>query len=120
MAAALNALEASYVSLRARDHRGGLAHARRAAGMAVNALLVVEWDDRFGRSYAEHLVGLAGDARVADEVRTAARRLIEAPARLELVTIGAGSVELAEAAKAVLVWVADRLPAEDAPADDAD
>ena len=82
--------------------------------MAVNALLVVDWDERFGRSYVEHLVGLAGDARVTEDVRTAARRLVEAPARLELITIGVGSVDLAEAAKAVLVWVADRLPAEDA------
>jgi HEPN domain-containing protein len=111
MAAALGELERAYEQLGARRHREGLTHARRAAGMGLNALLCVDFDAGYGRSYTEHLVALAADARATDETRAAARRLLEAPARLELVTLGKGSVELAEAAQRVLVWVADRLPA---------
>ena len=59
---------------------------------------------------SEHLRALADDGRASETVRGAARRLVDAPARPQLVTIGGGSVELAEAAKLVLVWVADRLP----------
>jgi hypothetical protein len=112
MAAALGELDRAYAQLSARRHREGLTHARRAAGMGLNALLCVDFDAGYGRSYAEHLVALADDARADDGTRAAARRLVDAPARLELVTLGKGSVELAEAAKQVLVWVADRLPAE--------
>jgi hypothetical protein len=112
MRAALNELDAAYLSLRARQHREGLAHARRAAGMGLNALLCVDFDARYGRSFTEHLRALAQDARATPEAHAAARRLLDAPAQPVLITIGAGSVELAEAAKIVLVWVADRLPAE--------
>ena len=109
MAAAITELDASYLRLRARQHREGLTHARRAVGMAVNAWLCVDFDPAYGRSYAEHLAAIARDDRASAEVRSAARRLIDAPARPELVTIGAGPVDLAEAAKTVLVWLADRL-----------
>jgi len=110
MRAALNELDASYLALRARKQREGLAHARRAAGMGLNALLCVDYDARYGRSFTEHLHALADDARATPEAHVAARRLLAAPARFELVTIGPGPVDLAEAAKTVLVWVADRLP----------
>jgi HEPN domain-containing protein len=114
MAAALNELDASYLALRDRQHKQGLAHARRAAGMGLNALLCVDFEARYGRSFTEHLHALADDARAPEEVRAAARRLLAAPAKPELITIsvgpGTGSVDLAEAAKLVLVWVADRLP----------
>lgn len=114
MAAALGELDRAYAELSARRHREGLTHARRAAGMGLNALLCVDFDAGYGRSYAEHLSALAADARASVETRAAARRLVDAPVRPELITLGRGSVELAEAAKLVLVWVADRLPA-DAP-----
>jgi HEPN domain-containing protein len=110
MAAALGELDRSYVELRGRRYREGLTHARRAAGMGLNALLCVDFDAGYGRTYVVHRGALAGDARASDAARAAARRLVEAPARPELVTIGGGSVELAEAAKLILVWVADRLP----------
>jgi hypothetical protein len=112
MAAALGELERAYAELHARHHREGLTHARRAAGMGLNALLCVEFDAGYGRSYAEHLGALAVDGRANVETRAAAQRLLDAPVRLELVTLGKASVELAEAAKLVLVWVADRLPAD--------
>jgi HEPN domain-containing protein len=112
MRAALNELDQAYAALRGKQHREGLTHARRAAGMGVNAWLVVADDARYGRTYTEHLRALAGDSRVADEARAAARRLLDAPARPELVTLGPGPVELADAAKTILVWIADRLPAE--------
>jgi len=112
MAAALNELDASYLALRARQHREGLARARRAAGMGLNALLCVDFDPGYGRSFTEHLHALAADARATPEAHAAARRLLDAPAIQVLVTIGVGPVDLADAAKVVLIWVADRLPVE--------
>ena len=112
MRAALNELDASYVRLRARRYREGLAHAKRSAGMGLNALLCVDFDARYGRSFSEHLRAFAQDARVTPEAAAAARLLLHAPARQELVVLGPGPVDLAEAAKLVLVWVADRLPGE--------
>jgi hypothetical protein len=111
MGAALHELEHSYARLRTRQHREGLTHARRAAGMGLNALLCVDFDPGYGRSFDQHLRAFVLDARATPEARAAARKLLEAPARPELVTLGFGSVDLAEAAKIVLVWVADRLPA---------
>ncbi len=112
MRAALHELDTSYAKLRRRQHREGLAHARRSAGMGLNALLCVEFDAGYGRTYVEHLRALAADARATPEAHAAARRLLDAPERVELVVLGTGPVDLADAAKAVLVWVADRLPPE--------
>jgi len=79
--------------------RPGLASARRAAGMGWNAVLALEEtpDSKFGRSYAEHLVALAEGKQldttdptpIPEEVRAAARRLLEDPAagRQEVVQI---------------------------------
>ncbi len=70
--------------------RSALASARRAAGMGWNAVLALEEepDAKFGRSYADHLRALADGAvldtsdptKVPDEVRAAARRLMQDPA----------------------------------------
>lgn len=72
-----------------RASRPALASARRAAGMAWNAVLATSTipDDRFGRSYADHLRALAagethvtGDpAAIPDEVRDAAKVLMDDP-----------------------------------------
>jgi HEPN domain-containing protein len=109
MRAGVHELEHAYRALAARDLRGGLAHARRAAGMGLNARLCLVFDAGWGRSYMEHLAACAADARVPEAVRDAARRLVEAPARSELVTLGPGPVDLADAAKTVLAWVADQV-----------
>jgi hypothetical protein len=70
--------------------RSGLASARRAAGMGWNAVLALEPqpDERYGRSYVDHLRALAEGAPLATEdpspipeaVRLAARRLLDDPA----------------------------------------
>jgi hypothetical protein len=113
MRAGVAELDHAYAALAARQHAPGLAHARRAAGMGVNAVLraAPAPDARFGRSYMEHLVALVADETVPPAVRAAAQRLVDAPARLELVPLGLGRgpVDLADAARDVLSWAADRL-----------
>jgi hypothetical protein len=64
------------------DRRKGLFEARRAAGMALNAVLRTHPQDRYGRSYMEHLAALALDDAATEEVRACAARLLEkAPTR---------------------------------------
>jgi hypothetical protein len=60
------------------DARGGAAGVKRAAGMALNAALIVEPDERWGRSYVEHVTALARDERVPEAVRHACRIVLEA------------------------------------------
>lgn len=82
VAAAETELEHARVALERRATRPGITHARRAAGMAWNAVLVRTPDDRAGRSYMEHVAALANDAApVPDDVRAAARQLRDTPAR---------------------------------------
>lgn len=73
--AELRKAEAAYGS---GDGRGGSAGVKRAAGMALNAALIVEPDERWGRSYVEHLKALAEDGRVPQAVRDACRVVLEA------------------------------------------
>lgn len=56
--------------------QGGLASARRAAGMALNGALIVEPSDDYGRSYVDHLRALERDDRVPAAVRDAAHVLL--------------------------------------------
>jgi hypothetical protein len=76
-----------------RAARPGVTHARRAAGMAWNAVLAAAPDDasteRFGRSYMEHVAALATASDVPDLVRAAAALLRDTPAAPpELMTLG--------------------------------
>ena len=80
LAAADTELAHCQAALSRRAVRPGVTHARRAAGMAVNAVLVVREDPRFGRSYMEHVIALAADAAAPDEVRAAATLLRNTPA----------------------------------------
>jgi HEPN domain-containing protein len=73
--AELRRAEAAYAG---GDGRGGSAGVKRAAGMALNAALIVEPDDKWGRSYVEHVKALAEDARVPQAVRDACRVVLEA------------------------------------------
>jgi HEPN domain-containing protein len=59
------------------DARAGAAGAKRAAGMALNAALIVEPDDAWGRTYVEHLEALSKDEGVPEAVRAACRRVLE-------------------------------------------
>ncbi len=89
-------------ALAARKQREGLTYARRAAGMAWNAVLVRELDESYGRSYMDHLRALSRDERRAEDLRASARALLEAPMTLELVPLGPGSTALADAANLVV------------------
>lgn len=60
------------------DMRGGAAGVKRAAGMALNGALIVEPDERWGRSYVDHVQALAHDDAVPEAVRVACRAVLEA------------------------------------------
>jgi hypothetical protein len=116
LAAAENELGLCAEALGRRAVRPGITHARRAAGMAWNAVLArapaTALDARYGRSYMEHLVALAdGTDHEADhegddvpaEVRAAARLLRDTPAAAPaLLTIGKPDLTALEAARRVV------------------
>lgn len=94
----------------ANSPRAGLAGAKRAAGMALNGALIVEPDETWGRSYVDHLMALARDAKVPERVREACRELTAAaggertPGPEKLVTLRTPSREhrILEAARDVI------------------
>lgn len=98
-----------------RAFRPGVTHARRAAGMAWNAVLVAAGpdasgsNDRYGRSYMEHLVALADDDGAPTEARQAAAALRDTPpAPPELVTIGKPDLGPLRAAQALVAYARAR------------
>jgi hypothetical protein len=118
LAAAATELDNGQAALARRATRTGITHARRAAGMAWNAVLIVAPppDDRYGRSYMEHVVALAqppasapapaadaGGGEVPDDVRAAARLLRDTPPRPpDLITIGKPDMTSLDAARAIV------------------
>ena len=58
----------------------GIAGAKRAAGMALNAALLVRPEQRWGRSYVDHLAALREDPEVPQPVRDACALLLGTPA----------------------------------------
>jgi hypothetical protein len=107
LAAAATELAHCEAALARRATRAGVTHARRAAGMAWNAVLIGAPDERYGRSYIEHVVALAQDQTAAgaipDGVRAAARLLRDTPPRPpELVTIGKPDMAALDAARAIV------------------
>jgi hypothetical protein len=111
LAAADTELEHAAEKLAARAFRPGVTHARRAAGMAWNALIAAAPDApaaellvaRFGRSYMEHVVALAGDENVESELRSAAQVLRDTPpAPPELVTLGKPDLRALDAARTIV------------------
>ena len=89
-------------ALAKKQQRPGVAQARRAAGMAWNAVLVGAEDDAYGRSYMEHLHALARDERVPEPVRAAAGQLVAAPLSTNVIPLGRGDTRHADAARVVL------------------
>jgi HEPN domain-containing protein len=75
--AAMGELHRAEQAYKAKDARAGLAGARRAAGMALNAALIAEPNERWGRTYIEHLLALKDDASVPEVVRDGSRLLME-------------------------------------------
>jgi HEPN domain-containing protein len=107
--AAENELERASRALEQKQQRAGVTQARRAAGMAWNAVLAVALDESYGRSYMEHLVALAKEQAVPEEVRVAAGALVSAPLVAQVVTLGKGDTRLASAAKTILEHARDRV-----------
>jgi hypothetical protein len=112
LAAAETELQHAEAALTRRAARAGVTHARRAAGMAWNAVLVTTAEgpqpddagiDRYGRSYMDHVVALAADETAPAELRAAARGLKDTAARApELVTIGKPDLAALEAARTIV------------------
>ena len=72
--AELGKAESAYAQ---NDARAGLAAARRAAGMSLNAALVSHPNEAWGRTYMEHLAAIAKDETAPDAVRSAASSLLD-------------------------------------------
>jgi HEPN domain-containing protein len=107
LAAAATELAHAEEKLSRRSVRPGVTHARRAAGMAWNAVLVTAPDDRYGRSYMDHVAALAqtpdDDASIPAGVRGAARLLRDTPAQPpELIALGKPDMSALDAAKAIV------------------
>jgi hypothetical protein len=116
LAAAATELGHAQEKLSQRAVRAGVTHARRAAGMAWNAVLVTAPDERYGRSYMDHVVALAqtaeSDESIPAAVRAAARLLREAPAAPPpLITIGRPDMSVLEAATAIIDFARARVDA---------
>ncbi len=100
--AAANELLRAEEALAHKQQRPGVAGARRAAGMAWNAVLVGAEDEGYGRSYMDHLRALAADERVSEAVRAAAAELVSAPLATNVIPLGRGDTRLADAARAIV------------------
>lgn len=100
--AAQNELARAEDALGRRQHRSGVAGARRAAGMAWNAVLVQKDDAAYGRSYMDHLEAMARDERVPETVRAAAAQLLEAPLATDVIPLGKGDTRLAGMARLIV------------------
>jgi hypothetical protein len=120
LAAATNELTLCDQHLTRRAYRPAITHARRAAGMALNAVLVRDAArasegapdagarapfDRWGRSYMDHLKALPGDPAVPEAVRVAAQLLVDTPpAPPALVSLGKPDRRAHEAAAVIVAW----------------
>ena len=109
--AAANELQRAHDSLGHRQTRGGVAGARRAAGMAWNAVLAMSDtpDPEYGRSYMEHLQALAKDVSLPEPVRAAAEALVAAPLTQELVPLGKPDLHLVDAARTLWAHARERV-----------
>jgi HEPN domain-containing protein len=108
--AADNELGHAEEALGRRAIRPAVTHARRAAGMAANALLWQGDRPAWGRSYMEHVIAVCDDGGVPEAIRDAARRLRDTPpAPPELVKLGPPDRSAVEAAAAIVAWARGQL-----------
>jgi hypothetical protein len=106
VAAARNELDQARAALARRAIRPGVTHARRAAGMALNATLILTPDPRLGRSYMDHIQSLAASPD-APPLLTAAATLLRdtPPLPPELIKLAAPDTRVVDAAEAIVSWV---------------
>jgi hypothetical protein len=110
LAAAQTELRQCEEALGRRAIRPGITHARRAAGMAWNAVLVMAPDEKYGRSYMEHVVALATDEGAPAPVREAAARLRDTPPTPpQLVQLGRPDLAPLQAARTIVDHAIARL-----------
>jgi hypothetical protein len=103
LAAADTELRHTDEALARRAVRPAVTHARRAAGMAWNAVLIIDFDERYGRSYMDHVVALANDSTVPAAVREAAERLRDTrPVPPQLVQLGKPDLTALHAARTII------------------
>jgi len=107
LAAAKNELGLCESAFARRAHRSGVTHARRGAGMALNALLRQTPNAAWGRSYMDHLRALRLDPDQPELLRNAATVLLETPpAQPELVRLSKTPQPVSQAAQTIYAWVA--------------
>lgn len=105
LAAAETELAAGDAALVRRSTRVVVTHARRAAGMALNAILCLRDNPAWGRSYMEHVVALAGDPAAPAERQADAALLRDTPpAPPTLVKLGPPDRSSLDAAERILAW----------------
>jgi hypothetical protein len=110
LSAATTEIDNAVAALSRRAARPGVTHARRAAGMAWNAVLVLAPEPRFGRSYMEHVVALAVDETAPADVRAAASILRDTPPLPPtLITLGKPDLRAADAARTILAYARARV-----------
>jgi hypothetical protein len=103
--AGMKELRLAETAYKQRNVRAGLTGCKRAAGMALNAALIVEPNDAWKRTYVEHLSALAKDLQVPAAVSAAARVLLEMPmpgGEIVLLRSPAQDEKVLEAARDVL------------------
>lgn len=118
--AAATEIDHAAATLARRAFRPGVTHARRAAGMAWNAVLAATPADardaaltRFGRSYMDHVAALATAADVPAPVRDAAQLLRDTPpAPPELITLGKPDLRPLEAARTIVAYAYEATTSE--------
>lgn len=90
--AAIAELQRAEAASASRNVAALIAAAKRAAGMALNGALVVRSDERWGRTYVEHLSALAADVSAPAQARDAAQRLAaEQPPGGQVIRLGTPS-----------------------------
>ncbi|HEY1960363.1 MAG TPA: hypothetical protein VGH28_32355 [Polyangiaceae bacterium] len=103
--AALGELHRAEQAYARGDARGGLAGAKRAAGMALNGALRVRPNPAWGRTYVEHLEALGKDASAPEAVRAACELILgtRAPSH-DLLSLRskAGDAKVLDAARDVM------------------
>jgi HEPN domain-containing protein len=105
LAAARTELHHADEALARRAIRPAVTHARRAAGMAANALLWQDERPAWGRSYMEHVTALVDDTAAPEAVRAAARALRDTPpAPPSLVKLGPPDRAAVVAALTIVKW----------------
>jgi hypothetical protein len=105
IAAALSELARAESAFGERNTAAAYACLKRAAGMALNGVLILRPRDEWGRSYVQHLTALAVDTSAPELVQQAAARLVALkPATGPIVMLRTGTEEraLIECARTVM------------------